>query len=530
MSIRKPDLLFDTLYQEAKEFSPIADSRKAAAMMGQCFKHQQDFIEDPARFKSMLCPRRAGKSFAAAVYLVNTCLKKPGAKCVYATLTQKSGRGIIWGLLKQLDLYWELKAAFHNTNVVMTFPSGATIQVAGADSRAEIDKFRGQGYDLFVIDECKSFPYRMMEELVDEVVSPALSDRAGSLVLMGTPGNLLRGPFYDSTRRDSTIARPYGSKEGGNRWSFHRWTTQDNVKMPHLWPDQLAMKQRNGWSDDNPKWRREYLGEWIADDTAFVYKYSEARNGWEPDPESENPWGLPAGHEWQYVLGCDLGYDDPFAIVVSAFSNTHPCMYEVFCFKERHMIVADIARKIDEVTEMFGEFAAVVGDRGGLGKMVFEELAHIYGINIEPAEKTEKRDYIELLNSDIMEGRIRIRPDSQLADEWSALVWKEDTGKGNLPARDQENKSCHNHLADAFLYSWRYSYHHFFRDRVIEPEYGSHEYWQMKSATAMEEAVMRRRRERMSEGEYFNELESTVCDDDAYDDDGQPWGEQIDLM
>ena len=32
-------------------------------------------------------------------------------------------------------------------------------------------------------------------------------------------------------------------------------------------------KANEGWSDSSPRWRREYLGEWAADDTSNVYAF-----------------------------------------------------------------------------------------------------------------------------------------------------------------------------------------------------------------------------------------------------------------
>lgn len=517
--MKNADLLFEDLHQQRKKFSPSADRAKAENLMDTLFREQVDFAKDPSRFKSLLCPRRAGKSHAAAVYLIASSLLKPGSRCVFATLTQKSARGIIWEALKRLDKYWDLNCAFHNTNLTMTFPSGSAIQLAGAESRSEIDKFRGTHYDLFVIDECKSFPPRVITELVDQVVMPALSDTLGTLALMGTPGNALKGVFYESTCPGSPIAHRWGSPEARNpkQWSFHSWTTRDNTKMPHIWDDQLALKLRKGWGDENPIWQREFLGRWVADDDAFVYKYSPFRNVWEPDEESKNEFGLPAGHDWEFVLGCDFGWEDPFAIVVSAFSWTHPVMHEVFSYKEKHMHVADIARKIAEVTDMFGEFSGMVGDSGGMGKMVIEELNSVYGISIDAAEKTQKRDYIELLNSDLVEARIKVRPQSELTDEWSALVWKDGD-------KESENKSFSNHLSDSFLYSWRYCYHHFFKDRIIKPKFGTPEFWRDKSLGDIDAALDKRRRAKMEDEAWVETMDADLGYSDPQEEEqGDAW-------
>ena len=45
------------------------------------------------------------------------------------------------------------------------------------------------------------------------------------------------------------------------------WNIRDNEAKPAQWANALATKRRRGWSDDHPTWRREYLGEWVADNS-----------------------------------------------------------------------------------------------------------------------------------------------------------------------------------------------------------------------------------------------------------------------
>lgn len=511
---RDDDLLFEDLHVEAERFSPTEDRRNAQALLRSLFKEQRNIHNDPSRYISVLCPRRAGKTRAAATCLLMACLNKPDSNCVFATITQKMARGLIWNELRRLSKEYELNIRFVKTTVTAILPNGSTIHVTGADSRSEIDKFRGQNYDLFILDECKSFPPRVITELVHEVIAPAMDDCLGTIIVMGTPGNALHGVFYDATRPDSPIASPYGSDEK-SIWSFHKWHTKNNIKMPHLWVEQLKRKELLDLADDNPIWRREYLGQWVADHDAFVYKYLPDRNGWEPDEKSDNEWGLPKGHEWQFVLGIDFGWEDPVAMTVSAFSDSHDTLFQVTDHKERHMHVADIARKVFELEEQFGGFVAMVGDSGGGGRRVIEELGHIYGIPLEAAEKTQKRDYIDLLNSDLIEGRIKIRPNGGLADEWSVLVWKE-VRNDTYKSREKEDKAFPNHLSDSFLYSWRYCYHHYFKAREITPEYGTKRYWEMKTREDMMAAIDRKRRG--AESNYFDDLERDVCEQFSVED------------
>jgi hypothetical protein len=504
--------VFREIADDAKAFSPARDRDKAERIKSLLFKPQSEFLEDTSRRKTLLCPRRAGKSFSAAVYLMVTALTRPtNANCLYATLTKGSARGILWPLLKQFDEDYELNCHFHNTQLICTFPGGRRrIILTGAESRAEIDKLRGQAYDLVIIDECKSFPTDVLTELVREVIGPALNDNLGSMVLMGTPGNVLAGVFYETTKPASRLMRPFKSRKTmkAKRWSGHNWNIKENIAQPHLWDACLADKESYGWGDDNPIWKREYLGTWVSDDDAFVYKYDEDKHAWEKDPDSKNEFGLPDEHQWKYLMGCDLGYDDPFSLVVVAYAETSNELYHVYDYKEASLTVSDIARVIKETQKIFGEFEVMVGDRGGLGKMVLAELSERHELHIEAAEKTEKRDFIELLNSDMIEGRIKILDDSELAMEMKYLVWDEHGQK--------EDRACANHTCDAFLYTWRYSFHNFSRELKRPAIAGTKQYWEDKFK-AEREAIYARKRSK-DKGDYFQSLEESALGDSGYGD------------
>src|SRR5690606_11169933 len=98
------------------------------------------------------------------------------------------------------------------------------------------------------------------------------------------------------------------------KWSRHSWTLQDNVSVPHLWEDALRIKKQNGWADDHPTWQREYLGKWVASDSAFVYAFASLVHTdpdlvtWEPDRKKGFPLGLPHEGPWYYVMGMDMGF------------------------------------------------------------------------------------------------------------------------------------------------------------------------------------------------------------------------------
>lgn len=418
--------------------STADDKRKAVvavdALVDRLFTQQKDFVMDPARFKSARCPRRSGKTYACIVALYRKALELPKANCLYLTLTRGQAFKNVWLPLRNLSDEFELGVRFHGTNLVATLPNGSRISLAGAETRQEIDKLRGQAYDLVIIDECKSFAPDVMVELISEVLKPALNDRMGSLMMIGTPGNILVGPFYEATTEGFAGVRPWHDRKrkGRYRWSFHRWNTQDNIALPHLWEASLEDKAANGWADDDPRWVREYLGEWCPSDDVMVYALNTERNCYEG--------GLPDGHEWKYLLGCDFGFEDPFALVVAAYSETCPVLYHVWDYKQPHLTVQDMAKAIKATHDKFGSFDAMVADAGGLGKTLVATLGEQYGYNFIAADKKEKHDHIELLNSDLISAKVKLNPDSHLVSEMRILQWKDSAKKAEDPMLD--NHCC----------------------------------------------------------------------------------------
>src|SRR5690606_29067747 len=113
------------------------------------------------------------------------------------------------------------------------------------------------------------------------------------LVLIGTPGAILAGPFYEITTgkgsKDHGTVRFWSERESKKRatWSVHSWTAEDNTACPWIWAEYddegnlvggaLFDKQEAGWDDDHPTWLREYRAKWVPDDSALVYAYARAK-------------------------------------------------------------------------------------------------------------------------------------------------------------------------------------------------------------------------------------------------------------
>jgi hypothetical protein len=112
---------------------------------------------------------------------------RPNRLVWYVGPNDRQSKRIVWDRLKTLTRpQWAERA--NETQLRIDLKSGSTIVVNGA---FHPDSLRGNGLDLIVLDECAS----MKPEAWSEVFRPALSDRQGHALFIGTPKG--RNHFYE---------------------------------------------------------------------------------------------------------------------------------------------------------------------------------------------------------------------------------------------------------------------------------------------------------------------------------------------
>jgi hypothetical protein len=501
--------------QRSKKSSVYEESLdRAAKILDGCNPVQRRFIEDISKRKSGRCPRRSGKTFAASSMALHRGEAVPGSRILIISLTLKSTKENYWtrspGGIHAQDARYELGIKFNLSAVTWEHQNGSKGMLAGAETRADIERLRGATAeaDLIIVDECKSFPPALLVELIREVLEPGLMTRSGTLVLIGTPGAVPSGPFYEYTEPNYKVissrypegrakCRPYDGhpvKLRDQLYSLHTWTIQDNEAIAEQWENALAFKEQNGWGDDNPIWRREYLGHWITDTDELVYAFSKCKPQgtvtWIPNyskgvlglDESEGPWNL--------IMGLDFGYEDANAIVLAAYSETLKELRHIYDFKQSHMSVDEFGAEIKYTIDRFGTPDIIVGDKGSLGGVLYiQELNSRFSLGIIEAEKREKYDHIELINSDFLSGRVKIIPDSALDQELCMLQWdlsKDDKKRLIRTGKLREDPSCANHLCDSLLYLWRYCYHYWSEASKGGVVKGTAEYFRQKERESIE--------------------------------------------
>lgn len=445
------------LSQNSLVIAELAKRKKTIkAIRDSCFKEQLDFIDDKSRLKTAKCTRRAGKSYGAGgAHFCITAIENPGVTMLYVAGTREQAKRVMFkDILKVLNRKHNLGLKFNHTSLEVQWPNGTVLYLIGTDSSPEeAEKALGQKYKLVIVDEAGSWK-NDQEHLVHSVLEPACADLEGTICMIGSPQNHTRSYFFRVTHYK------FGDPKYIHGWSRHEWTWAENPHTRRQMGEQIErLVASNPRIKETPIFRQMYLNQWVVDDSAKVYKFDDKVN-----LVSE----LPDGHNWQFVLGLDLGYDDPSSIAILATAETSAIAYIVEVFKKDKMDLTTLAHHLELYRTRYNPVYWVVDNAA---KQAVEELKNRFHFPLIPAEKTGKYDIIQIMNNDFLSGRIQIVQPfcKDLITEYSNLIWDDKS------IDKVEHPACDNHGADAALYAWRRCRHYNYVPKKQAAQKGSAE-------------------------------------------------------
>ena len=166
---------------------------------------QSEMHKNLKRWNVLVMHRRFGKTVFAVNHMIKhalTCpLPRPRVALIAPTFTQ--AKRISWDYVKHYASVIP-GVTFNETELRADFPNGGRIMLLSGENP---DALRGIYLDLCVFDE-----YGMQNPRVwGEVVRPALSDREGSAIFLGTPAG--HNHFFDILQQ----AKEQG-EEGSDQW------------------------------------------------------------------------------------------------------------------------------------------------------------------------------------------------------------------------------------------------------------------------------------------------------------------------
>ena len=205
---------------------------------------QRECHTNRKRFTVLALHRRAGKTELALRELLDKALRNAHELPLYFYVAPllKQAKAIAWARLKQIVKPLEMAglAEVNESELwVRLLRNGALIRCYGADNP---DAMRGVRLDGVVVDEVA----QIKPEVWDEVIQPALSDRKGWALFIGTPNGI------------NLFSQLYFGAAGKPDWHAAVHTVYDTDALD---PDEVA-RLRDAMSE--AAFSREYLCDFSA--------------------------------------------------------------------------------------------------------------------------------------------------------------------------------------------------------------------------------------------------------------------------
>lgn len=478
------------------------------------FPEERAFFDDTAPLTAACDGRRAGKTRGLVRDHLRELLTIPGYRGLYLNSTRGEAELLAWignradgfrPLIEAAGLSAEDGGPLKLDNGSLSIYNKATdglMLLRGADDETELRKRLGGAYHRVTWDEAQKIPPKLGQS-IREVFMPTLLDFGGRFRMTGTPVRNMSGLFWNVTRPEleqrtpgwrvhhwNLLSNPFfgRAKQVGGQL-FVVWGARDEIVTgPHAqgeleavihgarWTKgMLALQELYGGPEvapiDSPIMQREGFGLWVREDAAYVYAvhkvpeqellYAPTRLRADGFPDIKLALkDLPFDwREGMFALGCDLGwYPDPFAFVLWAWHGNDPNLYEIASWRRTHLTSDQQVTALREVQSSVN-IGLIVADASGPAKPTVRgwsaDWVTRYNLPIIEADKQHKYTHVDIMNNDIMLGRLKLRSGGPLYEEMSQLQWSSvlsGTGK------QVEDPTMANDACDSGLYAHRHSY------------------------------------------------------------------------
>lgn len=290
-------------------------------------RHPQGEIHaalETRRFVVLVAHRRMGKTVLAVNHLLKaalTCERERGS-FAYVGPFRNQAKTIAWDYLKRYSAPVPGRVV-NESELFILLPNGARVRIFGADNP---DALRGLYFDGVVLDEVA----QMKREVWEEVIRPALSDRKGFAVFIGTPKGInLFSELYDAA---------CGNEAGKDPdWMALRYPATATNAI-----DAVELESLRAEMGDNA-FRQEYLCDFTASSGNALISIDEVKAAMWPRVDAED-----MAH-WPLVVGVDVARFGEDATVFfprrGLFAHEPTVLRKLSNTEVAHRLVAFIAER-----------------------------------------------------------------------------------------------------------------------------------------------------------------------------------------
>lgn len=163
--------------------------------------NQQAILDNPSRFRVVMCGRRFGKSELSQIEIISEALR--GHNVAYITPTYKLAKTFF----EKLAILIPFPA--NKSELIIQFPTGGTVEFFTGE---RLDNLRGRKFHFVVVDEASFIPN--LEDGWLNSIRPTLTDYKGKALFLSTPKG--KNYFYSLFMKN----------EGD--WKSFKFSTYDN--------------------------------------------------------------------------------------------------------------------------------------------------------------------------------------------------------------------------------------------------------------------------------------------------------------
>ena len=370
------------------------------------------------RFSVYALHRRSGKTELAIMELIDKAMKtdKELAMFVYVAPFLRQAKAIAWARLKQKIEPLRQRSAIEINEGELSIKfkhNGAIIRLFGGDNP---DAMRGLRLDGIVMDEVA----QLKNELWTDIVQPALSDRLGWSIFIGTPSgiNLFSELYYKAMNEED--------------WTAARYTVFDTDS---LHPNEVTRLKRDM---SETSFAREYLCDFSAqgDDQLIALADTEdaAKRTYQADHVKLSP----------VVLGIDparFGDDRSVIFRRQGRQAFKPVVYRGIDNMELATRVANLIEEHDP-DAVFCDAGAGSGVIDRLRQLSYDVIEIPFGGKAtKPDQYINRRSEMWWLMKQWVEEGGAIPNDIALKQELATpIYWYDNVGRRVLESKDQIKK------------------------------------------------------------------------------------------
>lgn len=402
-----------------------------------CFAKQRNVILDDVIPKKVLCTgRRQGKTNDIARLMVTECIT-PNTPCIYIHLKFENAIKQCFDLCmdaaKECELPMERSS---KSEGIIQFVNGSSILFKGNNDKSAADGFRGNKFRVVCIDEAA---YQTnMSYLMNDVIGPQTADFEHPMVILASTPPRTPGSYFESC---------YNNKE----WKQYHWDMRDNPYIKN--PDKVveSVCKEKGLTLESPLIQREYLGKFVYDTEALLFK------------DAKYYKTIPADFIPDHItIGVDFGFEDDNAIITLAYNIKTCKSYITEEKKFNHSTVSSIIEAIKASYQSAKEYAIKANKDFDLGLIqIFTDcneksIAYeVYqsGLPCYTCYKYNKDYAISALIDSTRTSKMLCPENGVLQQEFQKTIYKRDEND-NLTT-EIDDASFHPNALDALLYQAR---------------------------------------------------------------------------